>query len=54
MEQVEYRAVIEFLYLKGRTPMDAFDEMKDVNGDDDPRYDVVKHWHRQFKCGHSR
>ena len=44
MEQVEYRAVIRFLYLKGRTPTEAFDEMKEV-------YDVVKHWHRQFKFG---
>ena len=51
MEQVEYRAVIRFLYLKGRTPTEAFDEMKEVYGEDAPSYDVVKHWHRQFKCG---
>ena len=51
MEKVEYRAVIRFLYLKGRTPTEAFDEMKEVYGEDAPSYDVVKHWHRQFKCG---
>ena len=51
MEQVEYRAVIRFLYLKGRTPREAFDEMKEVYGEDAPSYDVVKHWHRQFRCG---
>ena len=51
MDQVEYRAVFRFLYLKGRIPTEALDEMKDVYGDDAPSYDVVKHWHRQFKCG---
>ena len=51
MEQVDYRAVIRFLYLKGHTPADAFDEMKEVYGDDTPSYDVVKHLHHQFKCG---
>ena len=52
MEKVEYRAVIRFLYLKGRTPTEAFDEMKEVCGDDVPSYDVVKQWQTQFKCGH--
>lgn len=51
MEQVEYRAVIRFLYLRGRTPRETFDEMKETYGEDAPSYDVVKHWHRQFKCG---
>ena len=36
MEQVEYGAVIRFLYLKGRTPTEVFDEMK-VYGDDATR-----------------
>ena len=51
MEPVECRAVIRFLYLKGRTPTETFDEMKETYGEDAPSYDVVKHWHRQFKCG---
>lgn len=51
MEPVECRAVIRFLYLRGRTPRETFDEMKDTYGEDAPSYDVVKHWHRQFKCG---
>ena len=25
--------------------------MKQSYGDDAPSYDVVKHWHHQFKCG---
>ncbi|XP_063884716.1 histone-lysine N-methyltransferase SETMAR-like [Scylla paramamosain] len=51
METVECRVVIRFLYLRGRTPKETFDEMKDIYGEDAPSYDVVKHWHRQFKCG---
>ena len=34
MEPVECRAVIQFLYLKGRTPKETFDEMKETYGDD--------------------
>ena len=55
MEQVKYRAVIRYLYLKGHTPQETFDEMKTTHGEDTPSYDVVKPWHRQFKycqtCG---
>ena len=52
IEPVEYRAVIRFLYLKGCTPKEAFDDMEAVYGEDVPSYDV-KHWHRQFKCRHT-
>lgn len=51
MEPVECRAVIRFLYLKGRTPQETFDEMKGTYGDDAPSYDLVKRWHREFKHG---
>ncbi|XP_014782283.1 protein GVQW3-like [Octopus bimaculoides] len=51
MEGVEYRSVIRFLYLKGHTPKETFDEMEEVYGDDALSYNVVKHWYRQFKCG---
>ena len=51
METVEYREVIRFLFLKGCTPTETFNEMKETYGEDSPSYDVVKHWHRQFKCG---
>ncbi len=46
MDSVEARAVIRFLYLKGRTRKETFDEMKETYGDDAPTYGVVKHWHR--------
>lgn len=51
MVPVECRAVIRFLYLKGRTPQETFDEMKETYGDDAPPYDLVKRWHRVFKHG---
>ena len=39
------------LYLKGSAPKEALNEMKAVYGEDAQSYDVVKHWHRQFKYG---
>uniref|UniRef100_A0A3Q2DUE6 Mos1 transposase HTH domain-containing protein n=1 Tax=Cyprinodon variegatus TaxID=28743 RepID=A0A3Q2DUE6_CYPVA len=29
----------------------SFDEIKETYGDDAPSYDLVKHWHREFKHG---
>lgn len=51
MEPVKYWAVIRFLYLKGHTPQETFNEMKATYREDAPSYDIVKHWHHQFKCG---
>ena len=51
MAPVECQAVIWFLYLKGRTPRETFDEMKVTYGDDAPSYDLKKRWHREFKHG---
>ena len=51
MEPVEYQTVIRFLYLKGHTLPETFDEMKVSYGEDSPSYDLVKHWHQQFKGG---
>ena len=48
---VECRAVIRFLYLKGCTPQETFDEMKETYSDNAPSYDLVKRWHRKFKRG---
>ena len=50
METVGCRAVIWFLYLKGRTPQETFDEMKKKNyGVNAPSYDLVKRWLQEFK-----
>ena len=51
MEPVEYRAVIRFLYSKGCTPKEVFDEIKGNYGEDVPSYYVVKLWLGQFKYG---
>ena len=53
MEPVEYKAVMRLLYLKGSALKEALDEMIADYGEDAPSYDVVKHWHRQFKCSHT-
>ncbi|XP_029639742.1 protein GVQW3-like [Octopus sinensis] len=50
MEVVECRSVIRFLYLKGRTPKETGDRIKEVYGDDALSSDVVKHWYHQFRC----
>ncbi|XP_037783487.1 uncharacterized protein LOC119579648 [Penaeus monodon] len=50
MGPVEYRAVIRFLYMNGRTLQEIFDEMKETYGEDTPSHDVVKHCHRHFSC----
>ena len=51
MEKVEYRSVIKFLFLQGKTASNVHEEMRAVYKDDCPSYDVVKHWCRQFRCG---
>ena len=37
--------------MKSGSTKQTFDEMKETYGDDASSYDVVKHWHDQFKCG---
>ena len=37
--------------MKGGTPKETFNEMEETYGDDAPSYDIVKHWHHQFKHG---
>ena len=44
---------MRLLYFKGSTPKKALDEITEVYEDDSPSYDVVIHWHGQFKCGHT-
>ena len=51
MDPVKQRTVIRFPYLKGRIQNEAFDEMKEVYGEDALSHGVAKHWHRQFKSG---
>ena len=49
--KVEYRAEIQFLYLKGKTGKKIHGELADVYGSSAPSYDQVKFWVGEFKRG---
>ena len=49
--KVEYRAVIRYLYLKGKTGKEIHGELADVYGSSAPSYAQVKFWVGEFKPG---
>ena len=49
--KVEYRAVIQYLYLKGKTGKEIHSELADVYGSSAPFYAQVKFWVGEFKRG---
>ena len=49
--KVEYRAVIRYLYLKGKTGKEIHGELADVYGSSAPYYAQVKFWVGEFKRG---
>ena len=49
--KVEYRAVIRYLYLKGKTDKEIHGELSDVYGSSAPSYAQVKFWVGKFKRG---
>ena len=49
--KVEYRAVIWYLYLKGKTGKEIYGELADVYGSSAPSYAQVKFCIGEFKCG---
>ena len=49
--KVEYRAVIRYLYLKGKTGKEIQGELADVYGSSAPSYAQVKFWVGEFKRG---
>ena len=49
--EVEYRAVIRYLYLKGKTGKEIHGELADVYGSSAPSYAQVKFWVGEFKHG---
>ena len=49
--KVEYRAVIRYLYLKGKTGKEIHSELADVYGSSTPSYAQVKFWVGEFKRG---
>ena len=49
--KVEYCAVIQYLYLKGKTGKEIHGELANVYGSSAPSYAQVKFWVGEFKCG---
>ena len=49
--KVEYRAVIRYLYLKGKTGKEIHGELADVYASSAPSYAQVKFWVGEFKRG---
>ena len=49
--KVEYRAVIRYLYLKGKPGKEIHGELADVYGSSAPAYSLVKFWVGEFKRG---
>ena len=49
LSKVEYRAVIQYLYLKGKTGKEIQGELADVYGSSAPFYAQVKFWVGEFK-----
>ena len=49
--KVEYRAVIRYLYLKGKTGKEIHGELADVYRSSAPSYAQVKFWVGEFKRG---
>ena len=47
--KVEYRAVIRYLYLKGKTGQEIHCELTNVYGSFEPSYAQVKFWVGEFK-----
>ena len=51
MDKVEMRSVIKYLHLKGKSPLEIFQEMKNTYRDNGPTVFVVQYWVRKFKFG---
>ena len=49
--KVEYRAIIRYLYLKGKTGKEIHGELADVYESSAPSYAQVKFWVGEFKRG---
>ena len=48
--KAEYRAVIRYLYLKGKTGLEIHCELTSAYGSSAPSYAQVKFWVGEFKC----
>jgi hypothetical protein len=53
MDEVEMRSVIKYLHMKGKTPLQIFNEMKDTYAENGLSVFVIQYWVRKFKFGFS-
>ena len=51
MEKIEVRSIIKYLHLKGSSPKEIFEELRDTLVEDAPGYSTVKFWVAEFKRG---
>jgi len=51
LESVQYRSVIRFLYLKGKSREEIQVELNDVYGEQSPSLATIKRWFNDFKAG---
>ena len=48
--KVEYCAIIQYVYFKGKTGKEIHGKLADVDGSSAPSYAQVKYWVGEFKC----
>ena len=51
MEPLEYRSLVKFLNMQGKSPSVIFEEIFSVYQEECPSYETVKYWVRKFKSG---
>ena len=51
LENVQYRSVIRFLYLKKKSREEIQKELEDVYGEQSPSWATTKRWYNEFKAG---
>ena len=51
LESVQYRSIIRFLYLNGKSRDEILVELNDVYGEQSPSLPTIKRWFNEFKAG---
>jgi len=53
MEKEQYRSVIRFLFLEGKSRSEIKERLDAVYGDSSPSMATVKNWFNEFQRGHT-